>query len=153
MSSVSGIQRSVRFSDTAELVILAEQASNNDDELGLKWYSQQEQDRLKRTMLNDMHEVWQKLATARMSLINPLELVGMDALLSPEVIVFRTEHKVIHVSTIIAAQERQTRMNIRDDVELAWLSARSSTDDAERAWLSARSSTHGCYLVLRRVGS
>ena len=130
------IQRSVRFAETSELTYTE---GGTQEEKELRWYSKEEQAYFEDQFETDTCETGQKLATTPMLLIGQGDLygcVGMESFLSRDVYMHTSEHRRIHVSTILAAQERQRMLDIRNEEQLSLLSERSSE------WTVSRTRNH-----------
>ena len=131
--------KSVRFVDQIQLIPGGSKVQD-DDELTLKWYSEQEQGQLKRLFLQDIQEAWRMLATTPIALIDQedvlISFVGMEASLSPQVMRSRRQGNINHVRTILsAARHIQARPGGARD--LALLSAHSSMRARARSHIVA----------------
>lgn len=115
----------------SEMVVF-EQASKK--ETGLQWYSNEDQARFQQQFKASVHQTWEKLRTKPLTKISEddlIECVGMEACMSSEV--FKACRALDHTRSILEAQARQQASNVRDEVELARLSERSTEWARSRA--------------------
>ena len=122
------IQRSVsvRFAETSELTFTK---GATQEEKEIRWYSKEEQAYFEDQFETDTCETSQKLATTPMPLIGQDDLyacVGIEMFLSRDEYMQTGERRRIHVRTILAAQERQRMLDIRNEEQLSLLSEQSS---------------------------
>mmetsp|Transcript_32758 Transcript_32758/g.55733 ORF Transcript_32758/g.55733 Transcript_32758/m.55733 type:complete len:165 (-) Transcript_32758:672-1166(-) len=126
-------KRSVRF---AEMCLLAITEPKSPEELAATWCSKRERDAFRIQLMRDLSRMRRKVATTPMASIGDDDmygLIGMEAILSQDVLVRTKQHKVDHVNTLLAEQARQRRSNAYDYEELSRVACESSEKARNRA--------------------
>ena len=97
-------RRHVRFSVTSLLTVTP---PLTDEELGVLWYSPQEQEQHKTLLLSQVRRLARRLATTPMTDIRKEELydcVGNETFLSPDILRSTARHKAGHLKAVLSAQ-------------------------------------------------
>lgn len=117
--------RSVSFSDTSELTLVP---YKSEQDLASAWYSKEDKNNQKRTILRNAVEVLRILKTGQALTPEDLcETVGMDNYMSPSLMLMSKIEKQRHAQSIIFAQTRL------DPAVLSRFSRRSSLPSRQRA--------------------
>mmetsp|Transcript_31115 Transcript_31115/g.53176 ORF Transcript_31115/g.53176 Transcript_31115/m.53176 type:complete len:180 (+) Transcript_31115:131-670(+) len=124
---------SVSFAETSN-VVLIEYPSQ--EELRRRWYSMQERAFLKREVLRDACKMSRKLTTTPMediSLEDLFQCIGLEGLLTPELMLAVRKGKRYHSRSILLAQHLQCQRNITDAEELSLISQQNSESTRTRS--------------------
>lgn len=106
------------------------------DEARKIWYNKQDRMQFKITQRKDRERVSHILASSSSESITQEDLcecIGMENLLSINVMIRTLEHKQNHVNTIVSEQRRQRSLNIHDEEYLGLVAANSSRLSRERS--------------------